>query len=54
MKLRHVKQEEAKARQAAHAKLSVAEKLAKLDAMFGPGQGAARERARLAAQEKRA
>ena len=43
-----VKQEEAAARREAYMKLSVQERVAKLDAAFGPGKGAARERARLA------
>lgn len=38
---------EAAERQAAHDKLSLKEKLAKLDMILGCGQGAARERARL-------
>jgi hypothetical protein len=49
MKLKEVKQEEAKARQAAYDKLSPKQKLAKLDAKFGKGKGAAKERARLEA-----
>ncbi len=48
MKLKHVKQDEAKVRQTAHSALTVAEKIAKLDALFGPGQGAKKERAKLA------
>lgn len=47
MKTKEQKQEEAKARQEAYDKLSPKEKLARLDAMFGKGQGAARERQRL-------
>lgn len=46
---RSVRQEEAQARQAARAKRSHADQLAHLDSLFGVGQGAKRERARIAA-----
>lgn len=42
-----IKRTEAVARQAEHDKLSPAQLLEKLDQMFGVGQGAARQRARL-------
>lgn len=48
MKHIDVKQDEAKVRQAAHSSLTVEQKIAKLDAMFGPGLGAKKERAKLA------
>ena len=52
MKLRPGRKEErraeAKKRQAAYNKLTPAQKLAKLDAKFGKGQGAQKQRARLA------
>lgn len=45
-----VKRTEAYARQRASAKLSPQERLAGLDSTFGVGQGAKRERAKLAAK----
>ena len=42
------KREQAEKRQAASAALSPKERLAKLDSVLGPGQGAVKERARLA------
>lgn len=50
---REIRQETAAVRQAEHATLSVAEKLAKLDARLGLGQGAGKERARLAKQSSK-
>jgi hypothetical protein len=47
MKPAEVRYQEAQARQEAHGKLSVEQKLAKLDARFGAGKGAVRERAKL-------
>ncbi len=44
------KRAEATARQEAYNKLSPAQKLERLDSMFGPGQGAQRERKRLGKQ----
>ena len=44
------RRDEAAARNAATAKLSPAERIARLDTMFGKGQGAQRERKRLAAK----
>jgi len=41
------KQKEAKERQAEYSKLSVAEKIAKLDKKLGKGAGAVKERAKL-------
>jgi len=46
--LRKFRQEEALVRQAAYDKLSVAEKLQRLDTLFGEGLGATRQRAKLA------
>ncbi len=48
MKHIDVKQAEAKVRQEVHDALTVAERIAKLDALFGPGLGAKKERAKLA------
>jgi len=42
------RQEAAKLRQEATSKLTPQERLARLDAAFGPGQGAQKERAKLA------
>jgi hypothetical protein len=44
-----IKREAAEARQAAYDKLSISDRIAKLDARFGVGQGAVRERAKLQA-----
>jgi hypothetical protein len=44
-----LKQKQAEERQAVYSALSSKERLAKLDAVLGPGQGAAKERAKLAA-----
>jgi hypothetical protein len=44
------RREEAAKRQADYDKLSIEQKLAKLDEKLGPGQGAERQRARLMAQ----
>lgn len=48
------RREEAAKRQADYDKLSIKEKLAKLDAKLGPGQGAERQRAKLMAQLEKA
>ena len=45
-----IRREQASARLAERAKLSAKEQIERLDAKFGEGQGAAKERARLAAQ----
>ena len=45
-----IRREQASARLAERAKLSAKEQIERLDAKFGAGQGAAKERARLAAQ----
>ena len=45
-----IRREQAAARIAERAKLSAKEQIDRLDAKFGAGQGAAKERARLAAQ----
>jgi len=47
------KREEAAKRQADYDKLSIKEKLAKLDAKLGPGQGAEHQRAKLMAELER-
>lgn len=47
---RAARQAEAKERAAVRASISDAEQLARLDAMFGKGQGAKKERARLQAR----
>lgn len=47
------KREAAKVRQAAYDKLSVKQKLARLDNLFGEGLGAKRERARLVKTERK-
>lgn len=46
--LKKFRQEEALVRQAEYDKLSVAEKLKRLDTLFGEGLGATRQRAKLA------
>jgi hypothetical protein len=48
MKTLEVKKKEAEVRNSAHGKLTAAQKLLKLDIMFGEGKGAAKERAKLA------
>lgn len=53
-KRKEARREEAMARQAAYAELSPKQKLAALDAKFGKGLGAARERARIEASMKKA
>jgi hypothetical protein len=49
MKTKEKKQEVAKANQETHDKLTPQQKIAKLDAKFGVGKGAKKERARLIA-----
>ncbi len=49
MKPREQRREEAQARQARYDALSAEQKLAELDAKFGPGQGARKQRERLQA-----
>jgi len=46
------RQKEAKERQEAYDKLTATQKLAKLDAKYGKGQGATKERARIEAKSK--
>lgn len=48
MKDKETKRKEARERDSANAQLSTAEKIAKLDRLFGKGVGAKKERARLA------
>lgn len=50
MKFKEVRQVEAKGRQEGYAALTLQQRLDKLDAMFGKGNGAKRERARIAKQ----
>jgi hypothetical protein len=53
MKPKAQKREEAEIRLKAYQAMTVAEKLAELDRKFGPGQGASKQRARLAAESEK-
>ena len=52
MKSLEIRQNEAEERQVAYSKLSVKEKIAKLDKKFGKGLGAKKERAKLEVERK--